>query len=70
MKIALYAKNKFGFVDGTIIPPSITSSDYLNRYRINSMVISWILNFLHKNIADNVLFLQTASEIWKELNLR
>ena len=32
------------------------------------MVISWRLNSLHKNIADNVLFLQTASEIRTELN--
>lgn len=34
------------------------------------MVISWILNSLHKNIVDSVLFLQSAQEIWSELQNR
>ncbi|XP_023759855.1 uncharacterized protein LOC111908259 [Lactuca sativa] len=34
------------------------------------MVISWILNSLSKNIADSVLFLTTAREIWLQLNQR
>lgn len=37
---------------------------------MNSMVTSWLLNSLHKNIADSVLFLPTAKEIWHELNQR
>ena len=32
------------------------------------MVISWLLNFMHKSISDSVIFCDTASEIWKELN--
>lgn len=70
MSIALYAKNKFGFVDGTILQPAITSSEYSAWFRVNSMVISWLLNSLHKNIADSVLFLPSAHEIWKELHNR
>lgn len=31
------------------------------------MVISWLLNSLSKHIADSVLFLETASDIWSEL---
>lgn len=31
------------------------------------MVISWLLNSLSKDIAESVLFLQTAKEIWSEL---
>ena len=34
------------------------------------MVISWLLNSLHKNVRDSVLFHSTASAIWTELNER
>lgn len=33
-------------------------------------MISWLLNSLLKKIAESVLFLQTAFEIWNELNQR
>ena len=70
MIISLSAKNKLGFVDGSIDKPVLTSLDYPNWHRANSMVISWILNSLSRDLADGVLFLQTASEIWSELNQR
>jgi len=31
------------------------------------MVLSWILNSLHKNIRDSVLFCEKTSDMWKEL---
>ena len=34
------------------------------------MVISWIINSLSKDIAESVLFMQSAKEIWNELNQR
>lgn len=68
MILSLSAKNKLGFVDGSITPPAINSPAYSNWHRANSMVISWILNSLNKTIADSVLFLPTASEIWNELH--
>lgn len=70
MIISLAAKNKLAFVDGSILPPSLTDPTYPEWFRVNSMVISWILNSLHKHIAESVLFLQTAHDIWNELNQR
>ena len=70
MTIAFSAKNKIDFVDGTITQPATTEENYPTWFCVNSMVISWILNALHKNIADSVLFLQSAREIWTELNQR
>ncbi|CAH1440348.1 unnamed protein product [Lactuca virosa] len=70
ISIFLLAKNKFGLVDGTIAQPLVTSPSYSSWNRVNSMVISWILNSLSKNIADSVLMLQSAHEIWQELNQR
>ena len=57
MMISLSAKSKLGFVDGTIPKPLITSSSYSNWDRANSMVVSWILNSLSKNIVESILFL-------------
>jgi len=34
------------------------------------MVISWLLNSLHKNVRESALFHSTGSEIWTELNER
>lgn len=70
MMISLAAKNKIGFIDALITKPSYSDPSFSNWFRVNSMVISWILNSPHKNIADSVLFLQTASEILIELNHR
>ncbi|XP_015163071.1 uncharacterized protein [Solanum tuberosum] len=38
--------------------------------RCNDMVISWILNYLSKDIAESVLYSRTAKEIWKDLSAR
>ncbi|KAL7600581.1 hypothetical protein Lser_V15G24232 [Lactuca serriola] len=70
MTIALSAKNKITFVDGTTLKPPDNSPLFVNRSRVNSMVISWILNSLHHNIADSLIFLPTAYDIRKELNHR
>ena len=60
MILALSTKNKIGFVDGTITQPEAGSELLPNWNRVNSMVISWILNSLSKEIAESVLFLQNS----------
>ena len=32
------------------------------------MVTSWILNFVSKEIADSLLYIETALEIWQDLH--
>ena len=67
MILALTAKNKVCFIDGSLEAPESTSNLLQYWNRVNSMVISWILNSLSKDIAESVLFLQTAKDIWSEL---
>jgi hypothetical protein len=38
--------------------------------RCNDMVISWIINTLSKEISESVLYVNTAVQLWKELNER
>lgn len=68
--IALSAKQKLSFIDGSY--EKLASNSPLLPYwqRCNDMVLSWLLNSLHKNIRDSVLVCEKGSDIWKELSER
>ena len=70
MKIALIAKQKLGFVNGKCIQPEMNSKEYESWLRADSMVISWILNSISKDIVDAFLYTNTAKELWDELGER
>ncbi|XP_075101583.1 uncharacterized protein LOC142177024 [Nicotiana tabacum] len=65
--IALSAKNKVGFIDGTLIQPKISFDTFKSWAHCNDMVISWLLNSLSKEIAESVPYSKTARDIWNEL---
>ncbi|XP_022024526.1 uncharacterized protein LOC110924849 [Helianthus annuus] len=69
MTIALSAKNKLIFVKENLGQPSDVSQSALWE-RCNSMVISWILNTLSREIAESVLYTESAHQLWEELNDR
>ena len=71
MTMALSAKNKIGFVDGSISKPSKTSDAELKQWtRCNNMVKSWLLNSLSKEISQSVINCDLAYEIWTDLKER
>uniref|UniRef100_A0A803LM41 Uncharacterized protein n=1 Tax=Chenopodium quinoa TaxID=63459 RepID=A0A803LM41_CHEQI len=67
MMIGLSAKNKLGFIDGTIDLPNPSDSVYGAWKRCNDLVISWILSALDPMLARSVLYFTTAREIWQNL---
>ncbi|KAL6323616.1 hypothetical protein AAG906_039210 [Vitis piasezkii] len=69
MTLALNAKNKLGFVNGTIKAPSEEThpDDYATWSRCNDMVHSWIVNTLNPEISDSVIYYATAHEVWEDL---
>ena len=69
MTLALNAKNKLGFVNGTIKAPSKEThpDDYATWSRCNDMVHSWIVNTLNPKISDSVIYYTTAHEVWEDL---
>ena len=67
MWMALNAKNKLGFVDGSIPQPIADDLNANIWSRCNSMVISWLLNVVSEDIADNLLYLDTAHVVWSDL---
>lgn len=71
MKIALYVKNKLGFIDGTIAKPSVTEVNLLNYWtRSNNIVFSWILNSVSYEMSASVLFSDSVAVIWDDLKER
>ncbi|KAF1869335.1 hypothetical protein Lal_00018428 [Lupinus albus] len=67
MKMSLISKNKFGFVNGTITEPNHSDSLYSAWKRANAMVICWIARSVSPQIAQSILWIDKASDIWKEL---
>jgi hypothetical protein len=70
MKMALNAKNKFGFVDGSLTRPTLNSTDLHLWERCNDMVLSWILNSIDKSLINNVIYYNNPREIWINLEER
>lgn len=68
--IALEAKNKIAFVDGSLHRPVENHPHYRIWSRCNSTVKSSILNSVTKQIYGSILVFSDASEIWKDLTSR
>ena len=72
MTISLNAKNKLGFIDGTVKTPSAENkpNDYASWKRCNDMILSWILNSITPDLADSVIYSTTTQEVWEDLRDR
>ncbi|XP_074295987.1 uncharacterized protein LOC141623716 [Silene latifolia] len=70
MLIGLSVKNKIGFVDGTLPKPTSGATKIRQWERCNDMVISWILHSVSSEIANGLLYTETAKSIWDELKER
>ena len=70
MKIALDAKNKIGFVDGSISRPLESDLHFRVWSRCNSLVKFWILNSVSTQIYRSILRLNDAADVWHDLHSR
>ncbi|KAI3723909.1 hypothetical protein L2E82_35671 [Cichorium intybus] len=70
MTNALFAKNKIGFVDGSIPMPKEGSGDLMNWKRCNAMVRGWLVSAMEKEIKSSVKYAITARDIWLDLQER
>lgn len=69
--MALSAKNKVGFIDGSIPKPTRSSEPDLQQWiRCNNMVTSWLYNSLSKDLVASVIYSESAHEMWKDLKER
>ncbi|KAL8101304.1 hypothetical protein AgCh_033256 [Apium graveolens] len=69
-RLTAIAKNKLGFVDGSIVAPDVTVDEFKFSKSCKNLAISWLLANLDDTIAKSVLFFHTAAEIWQDLDER
>lgn len=71
MTMALTAKNKLSFVNGSLPQPAVeTGAEYHAWVRCNNMILSWILNSVSKEIAASVIYRYTCEGMWLDLKER
>jgi len=70
MRRALAMKNKFKFVDGTIPVPEEDDLNYAAWERCNNLVHTWIINSISPSIAQSVVFIENAIDMWTDLKDR
>lgn len=69
MKLAINTRNKAGFINGKCVKATYASSDVLSNQweRCNSIVLSWILNYVSEDLYLGQIFSENAAEVWAEL---
>ena len=70
MTLTLGTKTKLGFINGSITVPDENSDSYGTWEKVDSMVRTWILNSISKDIANGFLFTNSAFELQEELKDR
>ncbi|XP_004505909.1 uncharacterized protein [Cicer arietinum] len=70
MLVALHSKNKSEFVLGTLNRPPDSDRLSIAWDRCNTMVMSWITNSLDSRIAQSIMWMESATDIWKEFKYR
>ncbi|XP_019455164.1 PREDICTED: uncharacterized protein LOC109356294 [Lupinus angustifolius] len=70
MRRALSSKNKIKFVNGTISAPSPSTPEYHIWERCNNMVVSWITRSISQHIAQSIVYIDNARDLWLDLKDR
>ncbi|CAL1411708.1 unnamed protein product [Linum trigynum] len=70
MRFGLLSKNKISFVDPSVPTPPVGDPLFQAWQMCDTLVLSWILRSLSPEIAQSVLWLNTAVEVWRDLQER
>ncbi|KAK3042543.1 hypothetical protein RJ639_000267 [Escallonia herrerae] len=65
---ALTAKNKIGFINGSIEQPSEKDqpTEYALWNQCNSMILSWLTHSVEPDLAKGVIIAKTAYQVWED----
>ncbi|XP_074363018.1 uncharacterized protein LOC141703388 [Apium graveolens] len=67
MEIHLSSKRKLGFINGSVTRSTTDETEAAQWDTCNNLIISWIHNNISGTIKGPVLFINLASEVWKQL---
>ncbi|KAL0398048.1 UNVERIFIED_CONTAM: hypothetical protein Scaly_0253200 [Sesamum calycinum] len=70
VRVALTAKMKLSFIDGSYPKPAEGTGDFKQWLRTDSMVFSWIMNCISKDISKAFYYAKSARRLWLDLESR
>ena len=62
--LALSARNKFRFLNGSIPKPDPTSTLINSWSRCNTTILSWLTNSLSPDLKASVMYINSAKDLW------
>lgn len=69
-KTALCSRKKFGFLDGSILKPTVDSPDYEDWGPINVLLVSWIKMSIDPSLLSNISHCDNAKDLWDHIRKR
>ena len=70
LRLALRARKKFGFADGSILKPDDDSRDLEDWWANNAMVVSWIKLTIAPDISSMLSHHEVACVLWTQIQKR
>lgn len=70
LRLALVARKKFGFVDGSIQQPRQDSPDLEDWWTNNALVVSWMKLTIDANVRTNLSHHDVARSLWEHIQKR
>ena len=68
MLMVLGTRNKVVFGDGSYPELAETHPDHVSWSRCKNIVCTWIVNAVEKSIAKNIMYLDTALQMWLDIH--
>ncbi|XP_074310508.1 uncharacterized protein LOC141646536 [Silene latifolia] len=68
--LALLAKGKSEFLDGTVTKPATTAANYQSWRSTNALVTAWIFNSLDTSIRKMISLRPEAKQVWTDIKNR
>lgn len=70
IRIALRAKRKFGFLDGSVQKPEENATKMDDWYTVHSTLVAWLMNTIAPSIRSTLSYYEDACELWVALKRR
>ncbi|XP_074300484.1 uncharacterized protein LOC141631756 [Silene latifolia] len=69
-RVALGAKRKLGFIDGTLKNKPTAKEEWADWEAVNYSVIAWIFNTIDSNLRPSISYREIAFDLWEDIRLR
>ncbi|XP_074290309.1 uncharacterized protein LOC141617038 [Silene latifolia] len=69
-QLALMAKGKLGYIDGSITKPAATADTFETWQSTNALVTMWIFNIIDSGIRNQIVLRPEAKQVWSDIKNR